>query len=339
MTISNVPSVLSFDRKLEPSDALMYSGCWSDSGDDKKWLSIELFERRNRAVKSNFKQEVLNDEEELQKQITEANLSWADDAALNHNHDTLKVSFSLRVIAGIAKPSVCNDAKFEDIYREKISSYVQIGLNELANRYACNIANGRFLWRNRVGALAAKTIVTHSSLAEPLEFSAYDFPLDQTTSDNPKLATLADLIYQGLSGTENILLKISAFVQLGDGQRIWPSQEMVLNSPKGSKSRHLFNLNGQAAIHCEKIGNALRTIDDWYPNAVAPIAVEAYGTVTQRGVAYRSSRNDFKSLLLAWLNEDAGSEDNITDDKHFVAAMLIRGGVFGEGAGDGDSDN
>ncbi|WP_445777288.1 type I-F CRISPR-associated protein Csy3 [Shewanella sp.] len=339
MTISNVPSVLAFDRKLEPSDALMFSGCWNDSGDDKKWKAIELFERRNRAVKSNFKQEVLDDEDELQKQITEANLSWGDDAALEHNHDTLKVSFSLRVIAGIAKPSVCNDINFEDIYRERISSYAQKGLTELANRYAYNIANGRFLWRNRVGALAAKIIVSHSSLAQPLEFNAFDFSLHQTTSENPNLATLANLIHQGLNGTENILLKISAFVELGDGQRVWPSQEMVLNSPKGSKSRHLFNLNGQAAIHCEKIGNALRTIDNWYPNATSPIAVEAYGTVTQRGVAYRSSRNDFKTLLLAWLNEETDITENITDNKHFVAAMLIRGGVFGESAGDNDSDN
>jgi CRISPR-associated protein Csy3 len=338
MTISNVPSVLAFDRKLEPSDALMFSGCWSDLGDDKKWSSIELFERRNRAVKSNFKQEVLDDEDELQKQITEANLSWGDDAALNHNNDTLKVSFSLRVIAGIAKPSVCNDTNFEDRYRERISSYVQTGLTELANRYAYNIANGRFLWRNRVGALAATIIVSHSSLDQPLEFNAYDFSLHQTTSDNPDLATLANLIHQGLSGTENILLRISAFVQLGDGQRVWPSQEMVLNSPKGSKSRHLFNLNGQAAIHCEKIGNAIRTIDDWFPNSTSPIAVEAYGTVTQRGVAYRSSRNDFKTLLLAWLNETPDNDENITDSKHFVAATLIRGGVFGESAGDGESD-
>ncbi|WP_404343806.1 type I-F CRISPR-associated protein Csy3 [Pseudoalteromonas mariniglutinosa] len=337
MTIANVPSVLAFDRKLEPSDALMFSGNWNDSADGKKWLPIELFERRNRAVKSNFKQEVLNDEELLQKEITEANLSWGDDAALAHNHDTLRVSFSLRVVSGIEQPSVCNEKRFEDCFKTKISAYVQNGLVELANRYAYNIVNGRFLWRNRVGALAAKIVVDHSSLDKELEFNAYDFPLNQTNSNNIELGKLANLILQGLSGTENILLKVSAFVQLGEGQRVWPSQEMVLNSPKGEKSRHLFELNGQAAMHCEKIGNALRTIDNWYPDATTPIAVEAYGTVTQRGVAYRSSRNDFKTLLLAWLNESDEQAKEITNNKHFVAAMLIRGGVFGESAGDGEN--
>ena len=334
MTISNVPSVLAFDRKLEPSDALMFSGNWNDMEDDKNWQPIELFERRNRAVKSNFKQEVLDDEEELQKQITEANLSWGDDASLKHKHDTLKVSFSVRIVAGIEKPSVCNDVDFEDTFRAKLSEYVQSGLSELASRYAYNIANGRFLWRNRVGALDVKVVVAHSSLGKPLEFNAYDFPLNQTSAKHAELAQLAELIHQGLSGKENILLKVSAFVRLGEGQRVWPSQEMVLNSPKGEKSRHLFCLDGQAAIHCEKIGNALRTIDDWYPNANGPIAVEAYGTVTQRGVAYRSSRNDFKTLLLAWLNESDNKQE-MTGNKHFVAAMLIRGGVFGES----DADN
>ncbi len=330
MTIVNVPSVLAFDRKLEPSDALMFSGNLDDMNDDKKWLPIELFERRNRAVKSNFKQEVFDDEKELQKQITEANLSWGDDASLEHQHDTLKVSFSLRIISGIEKPSVCNDVNFEDAFTSKITEYAQTGLYELAKRYAYNIANGRFLWRNRVGALNVKIVVAHSSLEKELEFDAYDFPLSQTFADNAELDKLAALIHKGLAGNENILLKVNAFAQLGEGQRVWPSQEMVLNSAKGEKSRHLFQLNGQAAIHCEKIGNALRTIDDWYPNAHSPIAIEAYGTVTQRGVAYRSSRNDFKTLLLDWLNQNDKQEDSITSNKHFVASMLIRGGVFGE---------
>ncbi len=337
MTTLTLPSVLAFDRKLEPSDALMHSGNWENINNDKYWQAIELFERHNRAVKSNFKQEVLDDEEELQKQIAEANLAWGDDAALSHEHDTLKVSFTLRVVGGLNKPSVCNKVEFENVYSERIEGYIQTDIEELANRYAYNIANGRFLWRNRVGAQEVKIIVKHTSLENPLEFIAYDYPLKNTTSESKSIVDLSGLIKAGLMGNESILLTIDAYANLGKGQRIWPSQEMVLNSPKGEKSRHLFFLKVKdkniAAMHCEKIGNALRTIDDWYPQfseTQSPIAIEAYGSVTQRGVAYRSSKNDFKSLLLKWLNTDDG-KDIETDDKHFVAAMLIRGGVFGEG--------
>jgi len=94
----------------------------------------------------------------------------------------------------------------------------------------------------------------------------------------------------------------------------------------------LFQLNKCAAIHNVKIGNAIRTIDDWYKNAQFPIAVEPYGSVTQMGQAYRRSRSlgDLYTLMLDWLNE----KDNVSDeDKNFVVANLIRGGVFG-GKGD-----
>jgi CRISPR-associated protein Csy3 len=308
----------------------MHSGNWKDIKEDKLWQTIELFDRRNRAVKSNFKQEVLEDEEELQKQIAEANLAWGDDAALAHDNDTLKISFSLRVVSGLSQPSVCNKVEFEKVFHERLEEFTDTNLEVLANRYAYNIANGRFLWRNRVGAQNIKVIVKHSTLGSPLEFDAYDFSLKNTSSEDASVNTLAHLIKSGLGGDENTLLNIIAYVNLGEGQRVWPSQEMVLNPPKGEKSRHLFNLNGNAAMHCEKIGNALRTIDDWYPAATSPIAIEAYGSVTQRGVAHRSSKNDFKTLLLKWLNaEDIATISS--DEKNFVVAMIIRGGVFGEG--------
>jgi len=333
MTTLTMPSVLAFDRKLEPSDALMYSGSWKNIGTEKTWQAIDLFERHNRAVKSNFKQEILDNEEELQKQIAEANLAWGDDAALNHKHDTLKLSFTLRVVNGLSKPSVCNKVDFEKAYTKKIEEYIESNIENLANRYAYNIANGRFLWRNRVGSQEIKIVVNHPSFSEPLIFDAYDYPLKNTSSENKTLAVLTQLIQLGFVSDKAVLLTIDAYTKLGKGQRVWPSQEMILNSVKGEKSRHLFSLNGIAAMHCEKIGNALRTIDDWYPEfseTQSPIAIEAYGSVTQRGVAYRSSKNDFKTLLLKWLNSD-DSESLEDDDKHFVVAMLIRGGVFGEG--------
>ena len=335
MTNITLPSVLAFDRNLEPSDALMWSGNWQDISVSNKdaWQAIELFERRNRAVKSNFKKEVLENEEELQKQVAEANLSWGDDAALSYQHDTLKLSFSLRIVAGIDQPSVCNDIEFAQAFSEKVGHYLQEGLDELANRYAYNIANGRFLWRNRIDAQAIKVVVTKPSLATALEFNSDDFSLQKTTAENHNISQLAQLIKLGLLGENKTLLTINAFVQLGQGQRVWPSQEMVLNSPKGEKSRHLFAImdSGKrlAAMHSEKIGNALRTIDDWYPdfeNVMQPIAIEAYGSVTQKGKAYRSNKTDFKTLLLKWLND----KETTQDQQHFVVAMLIRGGVFGE---------
>lgn len=339
MSKIKLPSVLAFDRKLEPSDGVLFSGRWNEKELEENWQPIKLFDRRNRAVKSNFTAEVLDNEEELQKQIAEANLSWGDDASLNHGHDTLRLSFSLRVVDGIAKPTACNNADFESRFSDVVSEFIEMDIMELASRYAYNIANGRFLWRNRVGAQQLHIRVSGNGLNKALEFDAYQYSLNQTLSEDPAVQQLAAIILSGFKGKEKVVLNVEAFSQLGHAQRVWPSQEMVLNSAKGEKSRHLFSIddvNGVdkvAAMHCEKIGNALRTIDDWYlkfPEVEKPIAIEAYGSVTQRGIAYRSSKNDFKTLLLKWLNSD-DANDLEASEKQFVVAMLIRGGVFGEG--------
>ena len=86
-------------------------------------------------------------------------------------------------------------------------------------------------------------------------------------------------------------------------------------------------------MHSQKIGNALRTIDTWYPESVelGPIAVEPYGSVTNRGRAYRQPKEglDFFSLLDAWILKDKIPS---IEQQHYVMATLIRGGVFGKSA-------
>jgi CRISPR-associated protein Csy3 len=80
-------------------------------------------------------------------------------------------------------------------------------------------------------------------------------------------------------------------------------------------------------MHSEKIGNALRTIDSWYADnaKVGAIAVEPYGSVTTRGEAHRITKNDFYTLFLKWLKDG----EIPVEQKHYVIATLIRGGVFG----------
>ena len=55
-----------------------------------------------------------------------------------------------------------------------------------------------------------------------------------------------------------------------------------------------------AGLHSQKIGNVIRTIDIWYGDAASrPLAVEAYGAVTNLGTAYRKLKDklDFYSLF------------------------------------------
>ncbi len=329
MTIK-LPSLLSFERKLETSDALMYSGNWGDlsnqestdnNSETEAWQPIRITKRNNRSTQSAY------GIDDAKKSEPNPVSSDSDDANLPHNKDTLKVSYTLRVIGNVGKPFACNVPGFEALISEKVKTFKDgdTGLKQLAFRYAYNIANGRFLWRNRVCAEEIKINVFHGEENTPIEFTAYNFALNNfdKNSDNKNLKELTEIIMTGLNSDEDfIFLKIDAYVKLGNGQHVFPSQEMNM----GESKKVLFKLDECAAIHNVKIGNALRTVDDWYDDAEFPIAAEPYGSVTQSGQAYRKSKNDLYTLMEAWVNETDNALNE--DEKSYVVANLIRGGVF-----------
>ncbi|MCD2453228.1 type I-F CRISPR-associated protein Csy3 [Methylicorpusculum oleiharenae] len=321
-TVLSLPSVLAFSRKLEVSDALMASGLWSDIDKSDKWQPIALHEKRNRATHSQFG---AKDDDK-----SKPNLSWGDDATLPHDVDTLRVKFTLKVLGQLEEPTACNTPAFEEKVTDIVAAYrIEHEFKELALRYANNIVNGRFLWRNRVGAESISIEIKHGE--RRWLFDAYDYLLNQFRAlpdeSNHPFAQLVSTIQSGLQGDGFEYLEITAFSKLGSGQHVFPSQEMVMNPPKDQKTKFLFQLNGCAGMHSEKIGNALRTIDTWYTDDcnVKAIAIEPYGSVTSRGEAYRISKNDFYTLFIKWLKEG----EIPAEQQHYVIATLIRGGVFG----------
>lgn len=319
------PSVLAFEAKLIPSDALMFSGNWSQN----EWEPILVGEKSVRGTISNRqKAAVANDPAKLDAEVSKANLQTVDVAALPSNSDTLKVSFSLRILPELDVPSTCNSPEYQKELADKINTYRHThGFSELAKRYAENIANGRFLWRNRVGA--EEVMVKVISKGKTFEFNAYNYSLREFGNDSG-IEELAVLIEKGLS-TDSLFLKVEAYSKLGEGQSVFPSQELVMGGGKGDKSKFLYQLDGQAAMHSQKIGNALRTIDTWHPHVdeVGPIAIEPYGSVTNRGAAYRQPKEkmDFYNLLDNWMLKN---KEPALEQQHYLMAMLIRGGVFGE---------
>lgn len=324
-------SVLAFERKLANSDAVMTAGNWGNRGKTEGWSTIQLNEKAVRGTISNrLKAAVASDPIKLDAEIQKANLQTVDVAALPFDTDTLRINFTLRVLGDLITPSACNETDYQEELSSKISGYIEkYEFTELANRYAENLANGRFLWRNRVGAEEIEVRVSYEQ--ETWLFNSHDYNLRQFTAPSGDLVKLAEVIRQGLLGKTVAFITINAFVRLGAGQEVFPSQEMVMGGGKGDKSKFLYHLNGAAAMHSQKIGNALRTIDTWYPNAseIGPIAVEPYGSVTNRGTAYRQPKDkmDFYNLFDAWIEKDKAPSE---EQQHYVIATLIRGGVFGK---------
>ncbi|UUE09288.1 type I-F CRISPR-associated protein Csy3 [Dickeya zeae] len=327
-TTLKTASVLAFERKLANSDALMLAGNWQQ----ENWQPVVIQEKSVRGTISNrLKNALSSDPAKLDAEIQKANLQTVDVAALPFDADTLKVAFTLRVLGNLALPSVCNDQDYQQALTELINGYArEQGFGVLAARYAENIASGRFLWRNRIGAEAVQVVVTHDD--KRWVFNGEDYSLSQFSQPSGALAELAHAIEQALAGSGSAFFRVEAQVKLGNGQEVFPSQELVLDErARNGKSKILYQVNGVAAMHSQKIGNALRTVDDWHPEAAetGPIAVEPYGSVTSRGRAYRQPKDkmDFYTLLDNWV-----IKGNVPDvaQQHYVIATLIRGGVFGE---------
>ncbi|KER02116.1 type I-F CRISPR-associated protein Csy3 [Photorhabdus temperata subsp. temperata] len=324
-------SVLAFERKLSNSDAIMFAGNWEQNGGE--WKPIVIQEKAVRGTISNrLKNALTSDPAKLDAEIQKANLQRVDVAALPFDADTLKVSFTLRVLGNLSTPSVCNDQDYQAELANVINGYIaEHGFKTLAARYAENLANGRFLWRNRVGAEEIKVRVKGKS-GEWWTFNSEDFSLREFGKVEGNLAKLAAEIEEGLAGSGSTFFNVEVFVRLGHGQEVFPSQELVLDS-NSKKSKVLYQVNEIAALHSQKVGNALRTIDTWYPDAselaLGPIAVEPYGSVTSRGKAYRQPKvkMDFYTLLDNWVVKGKAPE---VEQQHYVMAILIRGGVFGE---------
>ena len=332
-------SVLAFERKLDPSDAQFTAGSWDDRANGLNWPAITIREKSVRGTISNRLKAKDQDAGKLDAAVESPNLQTVDVATLPANADTLRVNFTLRVLGGAGTPSACNNSDYRSKLLETVQGYVdQHGFGELATRYAGNIANGRFLWRNRLGGEQIAVTVRHlqrGEVAAEWTFDALSQPWRDFDHDgNADVAELAAVIDNGLAGNGFVLLDITACIRMGAAQEVFPSQELILDRSSGKKSKTLYQVNGVAAMHSQKIGNALRTIDTWYPEhadgsaSVGPIAVEPYGSVTSMGKAFRQpkQKQDFYNLLDSWILKDQQPDEG---NQHFVMANLVRGGVFG----------
>lgn len=381
MNALKTASVLAFERKLDPSDALFRSGLWAHRKfldqqairslvddelqtkpptkpltdeqyetlierkakaiEQEYWPTVSIREKAVRGTASHRKNAKGIDAAKQDMPIESPNPQKVDIATIPNDADTLCVRFTLRVLGGAGVPSACNNADYQIRLDQTVKCYGETqGFTELAKRYAYNLANGRFLWRNRMGAEQIEVRIRHLQQGQAAATWTFDalglslrgFDAPQAAADS--LAELAVVIEQGLTGSAYVLLEVTAFARVGDGQEVYPSQELILDKgdKKGQKSKTLYSVGGVAAMHSQKIGNALRTIDTWYPNEgenLGPIAVEPYGSVTSQGKAYRQPKQkaDFYTLLDRWVLKD---EVPALEQQHFVMANLIRGGVFGD---------
>lgn len=334
------PSVLAFEKKLVPSDGYMYGTNWEVR--TEQFIPLKIREKSVRGTISNrLKKNDENDPAKLDAEVESPNLQTIDHCSLEEHQDTLKLHFTLKILGNLSMPSACNDQSFAAKYREVVEDYIsEYSFREIAKRYAINLANARFLWRNRVGVEQIEVTIKDLASNKIYEFDSLSYSLNDFNIDNEKIKDLAAKIAEVLSSEDKFLiLDVEAYAKIGKSQDVYPSEELVLDKPnkgKGAKSKILYSVGEVAAMHSQKIGNAIRTIDTWYPDYGeyhAAIAIEPYGAVTNLGKAFRKPKDkkDFYSIFDRWV---MGAYSPNEEEKHYVMAILVRGGVFSKAADD-----
>lgn len=342
--------MLSFARSLQPSEGLF----WGTRSNEPNWKQpIEVFEKGVRGQSSEFK---TDNPGKSNPQVVEA-------AVVPPGCDGVRLEFSMLVLPHSLKPWACGDVDVGNAYQQLVRAYADKGgFRHLARLYLWNIANGRFAWRNRFQADAMKVAVTFDG--QEIVFDPMRLSLEKPSSledlrsavlenERPLVEELIAHIETGLS-TERIAFEVAWRAHMQEGQEIFPSQEYLRDEKaKDAASRVYAKLprlrNGkeidQASMHSQKIGAALRHIDEVSGHDGA-IAVNPYGGVQKTGAVLRADtkrggldmaksfyvlRSDADNLFAAI--ETATNAASIPGDVHFVIANLVRGGVFGQKGG------
>lgn len=335
MTKLVLPSLLSYSRSIQPSQGYFYA--MDKEGNE---VPVQITTENLRATFSDFTSANGNKKSE---DLAKGNIHKVQSAYMPYDSEALIVKFSVKFLANANKPANSNKVEVSDALVDFMQQYTEKGgLQKLAKLYAQNLAWGTFLWRNR--DMSDDIRITINTSTETFLFTPPqdDAQKSDFFANNPNLDALAKIISDGLSGKSNkTKINVVAKLVMQEGDEVFPSQEFLEKTTKAVADRVLASVrNGkfdQVVFHSAKIGNAIRTIDTWFEKSEGrAIAVEPLGIDRVRDVAIRhKTKTDFYTLVennIIAYNEELNTVShihNISDDNmHFLAACLIRGGVY-----------
>lgn len=343
-----ITGMLAFNRSFEITEALMFGSVWSDPKMERRPVLVERVGVRGQTSNATTKKETHNQ--------GKSNIQMIDRAILPSGYDALDIDFTVTVVPASLKPSATDDHAVSTAFRAFSGQFQENGgYKDLAVRYVGNIAAGRFAWRNRF--VAVEAAVSISVGGDTISFDALRLPHDAvvdrdtllgalTSGDAAMLDRIFDAVEHGLTVAPRALA-VRWRSHMSPLATVYPSQEYLGSDTKeeGKVLASVPNFNGakgerHASIHSQKIGAALRAIDDWYVDETGlramhgAIPVNPFGGVQDLQIAMRGSVGS-KSLYQIMSAPEGVMDDLaagvVSDDARFFAANLIRGGVFGFG--------
>ena len=341
-TFKKLPGVLSFQRAYNVSDAEMFNVM-----PDGSRTPVEVVRHGIRGTQ-NVSAAAGATAKGGERAVS--NIQVTETAKLHPNALAMDVQFSIRFFDLARSLSACasDDKVLMKGMRASIDGFIERskaqGADAIALRYARNIANGRWLWRNRVAASKITvTVMQGDTLIASLD--ALAVPTNHFDNLSAVEAAVGKVLADGMRGAHSSGVSVCARLEFGvpGAIEVFPSQNYVENKPTGfarplykiggsvrppTDKESGFNVVGYAALRDQKISNALRTFDTWYDSygeVGRPIPVEPMGASLDLMSFLRSgSSGAFK--LFCRLNE----LDPSSPEGQFALACMMRGGVFSE---------
>jgi CRISPR-associated protein Csy3 len=348
-----LPGIFTYRRSISQGRALMWA-CETIEGQGAEPLLVELSGLRATKAYDFWKKvdDAAKKEGEYAKtanDIVTPNPQRVESAFMPESRPFLKVDFSVKYLPNALIPNVSANRDVDVLFRSLVKGYSQKGGFEyLGQQYVIPLVTGRWMWRNNEEAVQKFIRITVMGQSpQVFEFRpGYNcFTYDSLSSEDKVSATsLGRLIASALDGNGLVLgLRVEGIYEMGAGSMVYPSQEMTIDRKDGDPTRVLYKVahggnKNHAAIHEQKIGNSLRTIENWHGDELfGAIAVEPLGVVSSHQTSVRvEQRKDFYSLAkkyaVKWNRQlsEVSSLNEIENigDLHYVIAVLIRGGVF-----------
>ena len=357
-----LPANLSFRRSIDVSDGLMYSVMPDGTRRPVVVEQVTVRGAMGNSTAGYTKQGVPLVGEALEKaqNPTKPNIQSIDRAALDVDSDILELAFSLAFHGGGNAPDACSKVD----YRDAMAGFIEIArekgiYEDLARRYLWNLVNGRVLWRNGYGIPDGCVLKVGAKeysfdwgvLRERKRFPGLDAVATACISGADGVPGLVRDISLALAGSTDLLaIDVAIRVRSYRGAEVWPSQEFVEETQKRRNGREISrvlaargsrvdgNFVRHGYMHSQKIGNAIRTIDEWHGDATfGAIPVEAFGWVQSELVALRAPADEnagldaYRSLESVCMTAAALGENKkgAVEQSLYTLAIIVRGGVFG----------
>ncbi len=356
-TLKKLPGVMAFRRGHVVSDAEMFNLF------EEKDASPVLVRRHGIRGTQNVNDGKGNENPWIKSSTTGAggerhvsNPQTIDAAKLDSDAMGLLVRFETKFldIEDLLDSCASSDKENQKMAREMVKDFLgrarnSQGLYEVACRYARNIANGRWLWRNRTMASSITIDVfrlgREGAKSKLASFDGLKIDMNNFGEYSQDERNVATEIVRQMKGEslEGLLVEASVSFGIIGSIEVFPSQNYVEKQrfdKKNGPSRFLYALGheerngedeirviGRAAIRDQKIFNAIRTIDTWYPNfeeVGLPIPIEPLGaSLSQQDFFRKGKYSSFEmALRLSQINPDS-------PEGMYMIAAIERGGVYG----------